>query len=1085
MNKIIFIALFSMMTIGINSQDTPLWMRYPSISPDGSTIVFTYKGDLYTVASSGGEARQITYHDAHDYAATWSKDGKSIAFASDRYGNFDIFTMDAMGGPATRLTHHSADEKPFSYSHDGSSILFGAVRQDAVDHRQYPTGAQPELYSVPVDGGRVSQVLTVPAEDAQISADGSTMLYHDRKGYENEWRKHHTSSITRDLWSYNMQTGVHTMITDHNAEDRQPVFGDGSTVYFLSERGGVFNVHFMSTDDPSQVTQLTNFETHPVRFLSRGGNTLCFGWDGEIYTMADRGQAQKVNISIRTQDKNNNDKYIPINGGVREMDISPDGKEIAFITRGEVFVTSVDQSFTKRITNTPEQERFVTWGPDGKSIVYSSERDGTWSIFETKKLRDEEPFFYASTLLEESAMMTGDTDHYQAIFSPDGKKVAWTKGRRTLSVKNLEDNTTIDLLTPEDLYHFRAGDQYYTWSPDSKWLLVDWGKTLSNNEVLLMAADGSQRVNLNESGYYDYYPKWVNDGKQMLWFSNRNGLKSYATSGRSQSDVYAMFFDQEAWDKFNMSEEDFKLMKEIEEANKKDKKKEEDKDKEKKEEEKKEEEKDKEKKDEVKELTFDWDHMKDRTARLTIHSSSLGDAVLSKDGETLYYLARFEQNLNLWSTNLRTKETKMAMKLNARSGGLTWDKDMKNLYLLSNGSIAKIDPKGGKRTPVKIKGEMTYDAAAENAYLFDHVKIRTGAIFYEPTFHGIDWEAMSGHYEKFVPHIGTPYEFSELISELLGELNVSHAGARYNGNIPNGDATASLGVFMNYDHSANGILIDEVMLGGPLDKASLDISAGDIIESIDGEVISNDRDVAFYLNRKANDFTLIEVVDGETQERRTYTVKPISIGQENRLLYKRWVDTNRKEVEEKTNGTIGYVHIPGMSDGPYRSIYQDMMGKYFEAKGVIVDTRFNGGGDLVADLAMFFTGEPFITYATEDKVVGGEPTSRWTKPTLALFNESMYSDGHCFACGYTDLNIGKTVGMPVPGTCSFAGWGGLANGVRWGVVPVSAKDKQGQWMENNQTNPSIMVKNMPGIIDNGRDQQLERAIEEMLIDTGN
>ena len=214
----------------------------------------------------------------------------------------------------------------------------------------------------------------------------------------------------------------------------------------------------------------------------------------------------------------------------------------------------------------------------------------------------------------------------------------------------------------------------------------------------------------------------------------------------------------------------------------------------------------------------------------------------------------------------------------------------------------------------------------------------------------------------------------------------------------------------------------------------------------------------------------------------TPTLKPISLDAESRLLYDRWVKMNEKEVEKESNGQLGYVHIPGMGDGPYRSIYQDMMGKYSEKKGVIIDTRFNGGGDLVADLAMFFTGVPFITYATETKVVGGEPTSRWTKPTLSIFNESMYSDGHCYAQGYTDLKIGKTVGMPVPGTCSFAGWEGLQNGGYWGVVPISAKNKAGEWMENNQTEPTIQVKNMPGQIDNGIDQQLLRSIRELLKD---
>ncbi|MEM9261581.1 MAG: S41 family peptidase, partial [Bacteroidota bacterium] len=319
------------------------------------------------------------------------------------------------------------------------------------------------------------------------------------------------------------------------------------------------------------------------------------------------------------------------------------------------------------------------------------------------------------------------------------------------------------------------------------------------------------------------------------------------------------------------------------------------------------------------------------------------------------------------------------------------------------------------------------------------------------------------------------------LSEMLGELNVSHAGARYRpSGFTNPDATASLGIFMDYDYEGNGLLIEEVLAGGPLDKAGFDVKPGMIIEKINGETISADRDVASYLNRIAGQFTLLELVDPATKARKTITVKPITLREESGLLYKRWVKKNEKEVEEKSGGQLGYVHIPGMSDGPYRSIYEDMMGKYFNRKGMIVDTRFNGGGDLVADLAMFFTGVPFISYETEAKVVGGEPTSRWTKPTLAMINEAQYSDGHCFAAGYTDLKIGKTVGMPTPGTCSFAGWERLPDGSIWGVVPVSAKDIDGDWMENNQTEPDVKVKNMPGIVDQGRDQQLERSIEELL-----
>ncbi|MEN2283047.1 S41 family peptidase [Algoriphagus sp. SE2] len=1075
MKSIIYsLATFLCILIGnqVFAQNTPQWMRYPAISPDGSQIAFTFKGDLYLVPSAGGKAQQITFHEAHDYKPVWSKDGKQIAFASDRYGNFDIFLMDAVGGPATRLTFHSNDEQPFDFSADDQQILFGATRMDIAEHRQYPTGSQPELYQVPRKAGRVDQVWTIPAEYVQTSKDGSKLIYHDKKGGENEWRKHHQSGIARDIWMYDGSTNKHSMLTSFYGEDRNPVFSpDENEIYYLSEKNGSFNVFSMPVSNPSQSTALTNFDGFPVRFLTISNSGLMsFGFDGELYTMKKGESPKKLEVNIQTQAISNSDNFISINGGVREMVVSPNGKEIAFIARGEVFVTSVDGSLTKRITNTPEQESFLEFSPDGKSVVYSSERNGKWSIYQTKKVREEEPFFFASTLLEESPLISLDQDTYVGKFSPDGKKFAYVEGRRTLKVKDLSTQETVTLMTPEQLFHMRDGDQYFTWSPDSNWLLATYRPTMVNSEVVLLDATGKQEMrNLTNSGYGDNQAIWVNDGKQMLWFSNKDGMRSYATSGRTQDDVYTLFFEKEAWDKFSMSKEDFDLMKEIEKTQKKDT----------------EEEKGKtDKKDDktVEKIVFDWDGIEDRKARLTIHSSNLGDAVLSKDGEKLYYLTSFEKGMNLWSTNLRTKETKQEIALDANYGSLMWDKDQKNLFLLSNGSISKINPESMKKENVKISGEMTYDSKAEREYMFEHIWLRTKGIFYTPDMHGVDWEAAKVAYEKYLPSIGNSYEFAEMISEMIGELNVSHAGARYSRSIPMADQTASLGVFWDYDYKEDGIKIEEIISGGPLDKADFEIKPGMIIRKIDGVTISADQDFAKFLNRKVDEFTLLEIVDPNSGNSKQLTMKPISLREENQLLYKRWVRNNQKEVESLSDGKLGYVHIPGMSDGPYRNVYEEMMGKYHDKEGVIVDTRFNSGGDLVADLAMFFTGEKFITYATASKEVGYEPTARWTKPTLAMFNEANYSDGHCFASGYTDLEIGKTVGMPTPGTCSFAGWEGLPDGARWGAVPISAKNKAGEWMENNETRPQFEIKNMPGKIDQGIDEQLVKAVEELLKD---
>ncbi|TFG77489.1 MAG: peptidase S41, partial [Chrysiogenales bacterium] len=815
MKPILIMALF--LCLGLTTviaQDGPTWLRYPAISPDGQTIAFTYKGDIYTVAASGGSAKAITFNEAYDHMPVWSHDGKSIAFAADRYGNFDVFVVDAAGGEPRRLTFHSRNEVPYSFSADDQAVLFGAQRQDLASHRQFPSGSQPELYSVPAKGGRVGMLCTFPAEAVQVSRDGRHMVYHDKKGGENEYRKHHTSSITRDIWLYDSRSGEQRLITVFKGEDRNPVFADSDqSICYLSEESGSFNVHKMDLKTPGQSRQLTSFQKFPVRFLSGSGDgTLCFGYDGQIYTMAPGGQPRQVAVTIRSEDQRNNDLFLAISGNAREMDVSPNGKEVVYVVRGEVFVSAVEGGVTKRITDTPEQERFASFSPDGEAILYASERGGKWQIYQAKKTRREEPYFYAATVLREEPLFANDKNNYQPQYSPDGKEVAYIEDRASLAVYNLASRQSRILLTPDELYYMSDGDQYFAWSPDSKWLLVEFTPVMGNGEVVLIAADGQKKMlNLTQSGYNDYRPKWVNQGKQMLWFSNRDGLRSYANSGDRQADVYSMFFSRDAWERFNLSKEDYALLQAIEEKEKKEKEEAADKSKKDK--------KDKQAGAEKKEaaLTFAWDELLERKARLTLHSSSLADAVLSKDGETLYYLASFEKGLNLWSSKLRSKEAKMELQLDAERGQLQWDKEMKNLFLLADGKIARIDLDKGKRQAVELKGEMKLDQAAERKYMFEHVWQRTRTGFYSPGFHGADWQGLRSAYLKYLPGIGSGYEFTDLLSEMLGELNSSHSGARYNPRRDDGDETASLGIFVDYDHAGNGLRIAEIIRGGPLD----------------------------------------------------------------------------------------------------------------------------------------------------------------------------------------------------------------------------------------------------------------------------
>lgn len=1063
------------------ADNVPTWLRYPAISPDGTTVVFVYKGDIYRAPSDGGVAALLTLHEAHETGPVWSHDGKSIAFASDRYGNYDVFIMPAAGGEARRLTFHSAAEFPYSFTPDDKAVLFGAARLDTADNRTFPTGSQPELYKVPAAGGRAVQLLGTPAEDAKLSRDGRLLIYHDKKGGENEWRKHHRSAITRDIWAYDTRTGQHRVITTFAGEDRSPVFTpDEKGFYYLSEESGTFNVQRLTTGG-GEPAQITKFKANPVRFLSMADNgTLCFGYDGAIYTQRnDTAEPALVPVLLSSDARANNEVVVPVSGGAREFAVSPNGKEIAVVVRGGIFASSVDGGVTKRVTSSFGDETAVSFSPDGNAIIYASERDGRWGVYETRRSRDAEPYFYASTVLKETPLLVNTHQNTQPAYSPDGKQLAFVEDRTNLKVLDLATKQTRTLLTDRELAPSADGSQYYQWSPDGQWILFDYAVPgFAPGEVGLVKADGSGKtVNLTESGFEDRRARWILGGQGMLWFSNRDGMKAVAYSGGAQSDAYALFFTRDAWDRFRLTKEEAALLKDIEE--KKDKART-DAAKDKKEP------ADKEKKEEVKPLVIDWTDLPLRKARLTIHSSSLGDALVNKDGDTLYYLARFEKGLNLWTTNLKTRETKMLATLNASGGDMVWDKEQKSIFLLADGGLSKIDPSSGKRDPIGIKGEMTVDVAAERQAQFEHVWRRVLETFYRAGYHGADWNALKPVYEKHLPGIGDGYDMAELLSEMLGELNVSHSGARYGRTVENADETASLGAFYDEAYAGPGVKIAEVMAGGPLDKAGLDVAPGTVIEAVDGEAIAPDKGLERYLNRKAGQNVLLAVsgaapAKGAAPVKREITVKPVSAREESTLLYRRWVLRNQAEVEKLSGGRLGYIHVPGMSDSAYRSAYEEVMGKFANKEGLVVDTRFNGGGDLVADLAMFLSGKKFFDYTTDKRSTGYEPNFRWTKPSISIVGEAQYSDGHCYAFAYQYLKLGKLVGMPVPGTCSFAGWEMLgASGVRWGVVPMGVKVDGVGYLDNHQTEPDVKVMNTYEKVVKGHDEQLEAAVAELL-----
>lgn len=1079
MKRFLLGAAVYITAMAAQAEEAPLWMRHCVISPDGGQIAFTYKGDIYTVDTGGGKARQITSSRGYDTHPVWSPDGKSIAFASDRDGSMDVFIVGRDGGVPRRLTSHSGNEVPVAFR-DNDHVLFGAAVMPDAEDMTFPSAQFPQVYEVSTEGGRPVMFSSVPMEDINVSPDGRSFLYHDRKGYEDAWRKHHTSSITRDIWLCTAAVGRERRfrkITTFDGEDRTPVWAqDGKSFYYLSERDGSFNI-YRSDIEGRNITRLTSHTGHPVRFLSAAKDgTLCYGFNGEIYTLKEGEPAKKVAVSIVADTYDRHLVKQLKSSGATEISVSPEGKEVAFVMRGDVYVTSVEYKTTKQITDTPEQERDIDFSPDGRSIVYASERNGLWQIYQTSLVdKDDKLFTYANDFKEERLVNSSYTS-FQPQYSPDGKEVAFLQNRTELRVLNLKTKEVRTVMDGKFEYSYSDGDQWFEWSPDSRWLLSGYigHGGWNNKDVALVNASGNGEIhNLTQSGYTDGDAKWVLGGKAMIWKSDRAGYRSHGSWG-SKDDVYIMFFDLDAYEHFRMSKEETAL---LEEAEKKEKE-----DDAKKEGEKKKGKRnagEKKKKDVVEPLEFDLENCRDRIVRLTVNSSRLGDAVLSAKGDKLYYQAAFEDGYDLWVHDLKENKTSIVMK-NIGYGAMMTDKKQENLYLC-NSSIRKVNMELGGSKTVEFSATFNYRPYEERQYMFDHIWKQVEDKFYVADLHGVDWKGYYNSYRRFLPHINNNYDFQEMLSEMLGELNGSHTGARYYA--PGASfQTACLGAFYDNEYTGDGLKIKEIIAKGPFAVKKTDVTEGCIIEKINGEKISAGADYYPLLEGKAGRKVLLSVYNPKKGKRFEVTVKAISEGEQSDLLYRRWVRRNEQLVEKLSGGRVAYVHVQGMNSPSFRTVYSELLSEKNRTKeAVIVDTRHNGGGWLHDDLVTLLNGKEYQRFVPRGQYIGSDPFNKWLKPSCVLVCEDNYSNAHGFPWVYKELGIGKLIGTPVPGTMTAVWWERQIDpSIVFGIPQVGCMDMRGEYLENKELQPDIEVYNSPEEMLRGEDKQLEAAVKEML-----
>ena len=1058
--KLLSLLLLGTFAWSASAQETPLWLRRNAISPDGKSVAFTYKGDIWVVSSEGGRALQVTSNPAYDTAPVWTPDGKSIVFGSYREGSMDIWRTSAEGGKPVRLTDYPGNELPKAVRADGS-VVFTANIQNDVRYGGFPNEGQ--VYTVGPDGGLPQLFTSLPLQELSFRADGA-ILYEDYKGYEDPFRKHHTSSVTRDVWLW--KDGSFEKLSDFPGEDRQPVWApDGRSFYYLSERGGkTLNVFHSSVDRPGESVQLTFAEKDPVRYLSVAQDgTLSYSQNGELYILREGQPARKLAITVARDENERDVVKSTLTGGITALAVSPNGKEVAVVIRGDVFVTATDFSTTRRITNTASQERGVSFSDDGRTLYYAAERDGHWGVWRTSLTDKKEQFFtYATDFKEELFSDPGETC-FQPEVSPDGKWVAYLRDRAELVVKPTKGGKAKSLLKDAN-YSYNDGDQRFEWSPDSRYLLTGYqgGGRWNNADIALIDIHSGALTDLTESGYSDGSFRWALGGKAMTWMSDKNGFRSHGSWG-AEEDIYIMFFDGPAMTGFLQDREDEAIAKAL--SGKTEKQLE------------KQEKKDSLDKENPKKLELLLEGREDRIRRLTGSAGNYGDYYLAKDGRTLYYVGPTESGMALLAKDLREGSVKVLAR-NA-TGNIFPSRDGAELYVANNRGIVKVTLNNGQTKQISFAGDFEFKAKAEREYIFEHVWKQAQEKFYDPGLHGVDWAYYHDNYARFLPYIEDDFSFADLLSEMLGELNGSHTGARYRPNT--GENIGRLGILIDWNHAGDGLRIAEVLPGGVLNLADSEIKAGDTVTAIEGQKLTGSTSWIKLLTGKAGKKIRLTVrVGGKEKD---LVVKPVA--SENDLLYRRWVRQREEMVARLSGGRIGYVHVEGMDSPSFREVYSKALGKYRNCDALIVDTRHNGGGWLHDDLVTLFGGKLYAEFRPRGQYMAPEPYSKWTKPTCVLVGEDNYSDAHGFPYAYKALGLGKLIGAPVPGTMTLVWWENQINSqIVVGFPQVGTWSVQeGRYLENAQLEPDILVYNDPASLLEGKDPQLEAAVREMLDQT--
>jgi tricorn protease len=1044
----------------------------PSISPDSSEIAFISGGDIWTVPSSGGEARLLVSHQATESRPLYSPDGRRLAFVSNRTGAGDIYLLTFQSGELKRLTFDDANDQLDSWSRDGRWLYFSSLSRDIAGMN--------DILRVSVDGGTPMQVSADRFASeywAAPSPDGNALAFTARGITSSQWwRKGHSHLDECQIWlmregSGSNSTKSYEALTEGGAKDMWPMWnGDGSGLFIVSDRTGVENI--WTRPLKGQARQITKFQDGRVLWptISRDGRTIVFERNFSIWKLdTSSGQTSEVNITRRGTPAIPGVEHLRLTDQIQELALSPDGKKVAFVVRGEVFAaSSKDGGDAARITNSPADESQIAWAPDSQRLAYVSTRDGAPHIFIYQ--------FNTNSELQLTRDSLGDA---VPIFSPDGKMVAFQRDAKEMRVIDIDSKQERLLATGYFDRPPLTSDRPFVWSPDNKWIAFASvsGKSFKNVSVVPAAGGESKPISFL-ANVFNNTLSWSPDGAFIL----------FDTTQRTESGQIARvdllprtpkFREDQFRDLFK--EESPRIVSpptqppatdtrpdapaEARETGKK----------------------------AAKTVEIVFEDIRKRLSMLPV-GVDVNSHTISPDGKMLLMTASAEgqTNLYIYSLDELSREPAVARQLTSTPGfkrSAQFSPDSKEVFYLEQGRISVVGVETRTPKPLAVMAEMDVDFTREKHEVFRQAWTYLRDYFYDPNYHGVDWQAVRASYEPRISGARTPDEMRRVLGLMIGELNASHTGVSPP---PSGaqPTTGRLGLrFDREEYEQNGRLrVIEVIPLGP-SAITGQIKVGDYLLTVDRTAIEARTNLDELLSFKVGKRVVLTVASSsDGTNKREVVVRPVTLGTEKGLLYRKWVEEKRAYVEKVSGGKLGYVHMADMGMGSLVQLYVDLDVENHSREGVVVDVRNNNGGFVNAYAIDVLARRGYMTMtrrgfpsAPARTVLGQRSLER---PTVLVTNQHSLSDAEDFTEGYRTLKLGKVVGEPTSGWIIYTTGVTLIDGtsIRLPFIKITSND--GKVMELNPRPVDVTVIRPIGESYTGKDSQLDAAVRELLKQIG-